>query len=264
VKLQGLISALGLAALLALLALPAGGLQRSSLAQEATSLSIDAIPEGNSDTSVAEIDDCASTQKGDTFDVDLIIEDVVDLLAWEINISYDPEILEVRDSDADMFQGANEGSVVQDLSESTPDDDGRYLLQSVDAADPISPDSGSGVLARLTFRAIGQGTSTLAADKLDLNEDGTPDRGALLRDVAGDIIGDEDGDTLFDGLVHGAEIRVGESCPDQAASTAVRLSEEGGGLNVALVVGLAVGGVAAVVLVVALAVFLRRRRGASP
>lgn len=226
------------------------------LAQEPTSLSIDVIPTDNTPTSVAQIDSCALAQDGDTFDIDLIIENVTDLLAWELLISYDPEVLEVLDKDATLFQGANSGSDIFDLSEETPDDDGIYLLQSFDAAEPDSPDSGSGVLARLQLKAIGPGISPLTIDKPDLDGDGTPDQGPLLRNVAGDIMGDDDGDTLFDGPVSNAEIRVGETCPGAALGATV-LTSDNGGISLALLIGAIVGGVAAVVL--AAMVIMRRR-----
>lgn len=258
-----LTTALSVATLLVLIVLVTGPAPQPSHAQEATSISIDAIPDGDTPASVVAIETCASAQEGDTFDVDLIIEDVTDLLAWEITVSYNPDVLEVHDSDTEMFQAANEGSQVLNLSEPTPDVDGQYILQSVDAADPVSPDSGSGVLARLTFKAVGAGVSMLSMEKVDLNDDGTLDRGPFLRDVAGEVIGDEDGDTLFDGPLNDAEIRVGEPCPGQAAA-AVRQSGDGGGTSVTLVAGLALGGLAVVALAAGTIVFLRRRTRAAP
>ena len=243
--------------LITLIASPSGPTSLP-LAQEPASLGIDVIPTDNTPTSVVQIDSCASAQEGDTFDIDLIIENVTDLLAWELLISYDPEVLEIRDKDATLFQGANSGSDVFDLSEETPDDDGLYLLQSFDAADPESPDSGSGVLARLTLKATGAGTSPLTIAKPDLDGDGTPDRGPLLRNVAGDIIGDDDGDTLFDGPASSAEIRVGETCPGAALGATV-LTSDNGGISLALLIGAIAGGVAAVVLA---AMVLMRRRAA--
>ena len=264
-KTFGLTAALSVAALLILLALPAGGVPRSSLAQEATSLSIDVIPEGNTATTLGPIDPCASAKKGQSFNVDLVIQDTTDLLAWEISISYDPEVLVVRDRDAEQFQAANEGSRILDLSEETPDDDGRYLLQSVDTADPASGDSGSGVLARLIFKAKSSGVSQITIDKVDLNDDGKLDRAPFLRNVDAEPIGDEDGDTFFDGPTASAEIQVGQPCPGQAdAMVQVVDDVDGGGTNVALVVAAVLGGLAIAALAVALAVFLLRRRRASP
>ena len=258
------VATFGAAALLVLLGFAQDGAPQLSHAQDGTSISIDAIPEGDAPASVATIETCASAQEGETFDVDLVIEDVAELLAWEITISYEPDVLEVSATDVEMFQAANEGSQVLDLSEPTPDHDGNYILQSVDSADPPSPDSGSGILARITFKAVGTGTSVLSAEKTDLNDDGTLDRGPFLRDVAGEVIGDEDGDTLFDGPVSDAEIRVGQPCPGQESATAIRRSKDDGGTSVALVVGLALGGLAVVAIGAAAVVFFRRRARAAP
>lgn len=234
-----------------------------TLAQAPTSLSIDVIPTDNTATSVVKIDTCASAQNGDVFDIDIVIENVTDLLAWELYLSYDPAVLEVQDHDAAMFQDANQESEVIDLSEGTPDDDGRYLIQSFDSADPSSPDSGSGVLARITLKAQGEGISPVSITEVDLNDDGTPDQGPLLRDVAGEIIGDEDGDTFFDGQTNGAEIRIGELCADPDAKAAVQNRDDSSGVSAGVVVGAVLGGLAAVALMIGLVVVLRRRRATS-
>lgn len=245
-------------------ALSAVGLGGRLLAQGPTSLSVDVIPTGNTPTSVASIEPCASASKGDEFNVDIIIQDVTDLLAWEMVVSYDPNVLQVIASDAQMFQSADGASRVLDLSETIepgPDDDGRYHLQSVDTADPPAPDSGSGVLARLTFKAVGEGTSPISLAKLDLDEDGTPDQGILLRDVDAEVIGDRDGDTLFDGPVADGEIRVGERCPDAAEAVVEALNSDDS-ISIALVAGVAGGGFAGLIMVGTLAAILLRRRAA--
>ena len=245
-----------------LFALLAGGLPSLSFAQgQRPSLAIDAIPDGDTLTSVAQIDSCASAQEGDTFNIDLIIEDVTDLLAWEVGISYDPNVLEVRERDVQMFQATNRGSQVLDTSNETPSNSGRYVASAVDVADPASPDSGSGVLARITLKAVGTGTSSLSLEKIDLDDDDSPDQGPFLRDVAGETIGDDDGDTFFDGSTTDAEIRVGEPCPGQAEAAVQSLDE--GDTNYGLVVGIAGGVVAGLLAAGALAAFVLRRRGAD-
>ncbi len=193
-----------------------------------TRLAIDVLPAGNKATEIDTIEDCAAADVGDVFLVDIVIENVEDLLAWEIPLRYDPEVLSVTDRDVVVFQDANSGSNVIDLSAATPDTSGRYVLESVDAADPATDDSGSGVLAHVTMTAIGEGTSPLTMAKLDLDGDGDFDQGAFMRNVDGEIIGDDEGaDTLFDGPTAGAEIRVGSECPD-APGARVELVSAGG------------------------------------
>jgi hypothetical protein len=228
-------------AVAALLVIAAGvlmteGTEVSHSQEPATSLGIDADPTGNSADSLGPRDECISVNQGDTFDVDVTIEDVSELLAWEAFLTYEPDIIEVLERDAELFQAADGASTIFDLSQSTPDSDGRYGMGAVDTADPVAPDSGSGVLARLTLRAKGTGTSSLALPQIDLNEDTVPDRGPTLKNVAGDVIGDEDEDGIFDGSVSDAEVVVGSPC--QAG--------DGDGFPW-LIVGLVLAGVAVVV-----------------
>ncbi|MBI2913406.1 MAG: hypothetical protein HYY03_05750 [Chloroflexi bacterium] len=250
-------------AILFTLAWSLGGLASATVSQAPTRLGIDVIPTGSTPTALGQIDSCASAERGDSFDIDLVIENVTDLLAWEIGISYDPAVLEVEDHDTEMFQAANPGSEVVDLSATTTGPAGRYLLQSLDTADPPSPDSGSGVLARLTLKAKGAGVSPLKIDKPDLNGDGQPDQGPFLRNADVEPIGDDDGDTFFDGPVSDAEIRVGEPCPGTAAGAEVETVGGDGGIDLALVIAGTAGGAAILVLAGVLAALLLRRRRAG-
>ena len=190
-----------------------------------TTLAVDAVPTGNEATSPDEINDCAGADEGDNFIVDVIIREVTDLLAFDIAVSFDGDVLTVVDRDVEMFLEASEGSVIVDGSAETPNDNGLYQVQAVDTADPLSPDSGSGVLFRLTFEATAEGVSPITIEPVDLDGNGEPDRGVFLRDVNADVIGDEDNDTLFDGPVAGAEIMVGDDCPD---GSRVVLDADGG------------------------------------
>ncbi|TET53069.1 MAG: hypothetical protein E3J64_04125, partial [Anaerolineales bacterium] len=142
-----------------------------STAQTRSSIGVDADPAGNTATSLGPIDSCVSVSTGDTFDVDILITDVVDLLAWEVYFVYDGSIISIVDHDVQMFQAANEGSNIFDLSEVLPDLDARYGLAAADLAQPPAPDSGSGVLARLTLKAVGPGLSPASLTPIDINDD---------------------------------------------------------------------------------------------
>jgi hypothetical protein len=204
---------------------------------DSPAIGIDANPDGNTATSLGPRDECVSVSSGDTMQVDIFVDDVTDLLAWEAYFKYDPAVLEVSDRDLQFFQAANQGSELTDLSEDTPDTDGLYLLQAVDTADPPAPDSGSGVLARLTLTAVGPGVSAVSLPQIDLDADGEPDVGPLLRNADAEIIGDETGDTFFDGPNHSAQIAVDEACPD-----------EDDGVDLALIIGPIAGGIGALLL----------------
>jgi hypothetical protein len=176
-------------------------------------LALDVDPTGNGPAKIGSVDTCVSVAKSDSFQIDILIENVKDLLAWEVYFQYDPAILQVTQRDVRLFQQANPGSSVYDLSEKVPDDDGVYRLSAADTSFPPTPDSDSGVLAELTLNALGSGTSDLSLASQDLDGDGKPDRGPFLRDADTNIIGDLNGDTFFDGEMHGAQIAVDRPCP---------------------------------------------------
>ncbi len=188
---------------------------------EGPSLAIDAGPEGNGPTSIATIQDCVSAPLGARFEIDVLIRDVEDLLAWELELEYDPTIIVVVDHDVRLFQGANPGSAPIDLSARVPDDSGYHSLSAVESSDPPAVDSGTGVLARVTLEAVGEGESPLRLGDRDINEDGTLDRGTLLKNVDAEVIGDETGDSFFDGPRGEAIAVVGDDCPAGSSSVSV-------------------------------------------
>jgi hypothetical protein len=184
-----------------------------STAQTRSSIGVDADPAGNTATSLGPIDSCVSVSTGDTFDVDILVADAVDLLAWEVYFIYDGSIISIVDHDVHMFQAADGVSNVFDLSEVLPDLDARYGVAAADLADPPAPDSGSGVLARLTLKAEGPGISPANIPLIDVNNDGKIDLGPFLNDLRGDPIDDVDADGFFDGQIFAAQIAVDTACP---------------------------------------------------
>ena len=95
-----------------------------------TKLAIDTVITGNEPTKPGNIDACARANVGDTFQIDVVIKGVKDLLAWELPLSYDPQLLKVVDRDVKLFQQANSGSQVLDASAQTPDNTGVYQASS--------------------------------------------------------------------------------------------------------------------------------------
>ncbi len=225
-------------------------------AQE-TSIGIDANPTGNTATSLGAIDSCVAVASGATFDVDLFVRDVNSLSAWEVYLDTDPNIVHVVDKDVNLFLASATGSNIFDESGKTPDTSGLYTLGAADTADPLAPDSGSGVLARVTLQAVGAGVSPLRVAVRDLNEDGTLDRAPLLRDAKAESIGDTNGDTYFDGPIENAQVAVGLACADAGSVNA----DDNGDDNVVWIVVATVAAVALVALGGLAVVRLRRRRG---
>lgn len=242
----------------------AGVLQPTAGAAQtaAPSLGVDADPTGNTATSLGTLESCVAIKTGDTQEIDIYVKGVEGLLAWEAPLEYDPAVLEIVERDVKLFQAANEGSAVQDVSEELPDKDGRYLLAAFDSADPDSPDSGSGALARVTVKAIGPGVSEVALPLTDLNGDEAPDKGPFMRSVGGEPIADTNGDTLFDGQITGAQVAVDESCsgmPLPGTTPTAQPAGDGDGVSTTLIAGLAAGGGALLLLGLA-GLWLRSRR----
>jgi len=212
----GVLAGLLLAAAASLAAVLASG---ETAAQAPVTMGVDADPTGNTATSLGPTDPCVSVSTGDTFEVDLFITDVADLVAWEAYFEYDMTVVNVVGRDVMMFEAADPRSRVFDLSEALPDIDGRYRMSIADFAEPPAPESGSGTLGRLTLKAVGAGISPANILVLDIDSDGKRDAGPFLTSAAtGEPIGDVDGNGVFDGPISQAQIAVDTACPATTAS----------------------------------------------
>lgn len=187
-----------------------------------TTLAVDVNTDGNTSTALGTRDLCAQVSAGDTFQVDVTIENVTALTALEAFITYDENVVTVTDRKVkDQFLASAGESNVFDASESVPDVDGRYRMEAaiIPADDPIGAD-GSGVLARLTLEAKGPGVTTLS---LTPSQTDIPDRpvAATLTNVNAAQIGDSDGDSYFDGPILDAQVAVDQACPGQVSNPTV-------------------------------------------
>ena len=239
-------------------ALPIAFTFADASAQETPSLAVDVGIEGNAPLEVSRIEDCISVDVGDKFEIDFVIDGITDLLAWEASLSYEPGVVVVVEHNVKLFQEGNVGSSVIDVSPSqVPDDSGFHTLSALESSDPPAVDSGAGTLARLTLEARGEGESQLEFGARDIDGDGEEDRGTLLKDVDAMDIGDEDGDSLFDGEQADALVVVGDECPEGSTVAEAGGSDSGGSSS-----WLIIGGAAAVALVVGVAggwlLFFRR------
>lgn len=247
------------ALLLSIVALAAPPVSVPAAGQEPLAIGIDANAEGNGPLTLSTIDPRVSVCRGDVFDVDIFIRDVEELLAWEVYVGFDPAVLEVVGRDVEMFLAGNPGSSVLDVSGRVPDP-GLYQVAAADTSDPPTPDSGSGVLFRLSVRALNSGTSDIELIVRDVDGDGLADLGPLLRNVDADVLGDTNGDSIFDGPIEGAEVAVDTDCDGAAPDSTPTASSDGGGVSPALIAIAAAGG--AVALLIAGVVAFRLVRGA--
>jgi hypothetical protein len=219
------------------------------------SAGIDADPEGNTATGLGDIDSCIEVSTGDTFEIDLFVMEVDDLIAWSADLQFDQAIVRVTDRDVEQILAAADGSIVFDSSDQTPSDDGRYTAAAVNTADSPQPSSGSGVLARITLEAVGPGLTTLSVAATDIDGNGTVERGLLLRNLDGSIIGDEDGDGNFDGTVSDASVAVDASCDDAPVTNDDASSDSWIWIVVAVAIAIAIGA--------AIVALLARRRASQ-
>jgi len=173
--------------------------------QGLTTLGVDANPAwspANTATSLGSIENCRSVGLNDSFQIDVYVTDVVDLLAWNTYLQYNGAVVNVTGVNVQMFQAANPGSNVFNASDPTPDSDGTYYVSAAELG-VATQDSGTGVLARITLLAVGPGISPAnLISPILKNKDNQP-------------IGDVNGDSVFDGPVSNAEVRVNQLCPGE-------------------------------------------------
>ena len=177
-------------------------------AQGPVELGTDTDPDGNTATSLGARDACVSVHTDDTFEFDIVVSDVHELVAWELYLRFDPSIVEVVDADMDdTFLDSNPGSSLIKKSEFYV---GRHFLGAADRR--LLGASGSGILARVTLHAKAPGTSNAEIFYFDFDGDGGDDFGPRLTDSEGTALGDVTGDRVFDGPTYHARIAVDESC----------------------------------------------------
>jgi hypothetical protein len=206
-KTLGGLLAVALIAAVAGVALLSGG-QDTSRASPSVEIGVDTDISGNGATSLGTPQSSRTVNCGDTFEVDLFIKEVTDLLAWSLRLEYDPSVVRIVGQDVQMFQAANAGSDVRDRSLGDPALDrglggGYYDVTGGDIAEPHEDfvDSGSGVLARLTLAAIGNGNSPVNPLSPDLFGWILTENGYQLASI--DV-----------GSMSDAEVEVGGSCVD--------------------------------------------------
>ena len=96
---------------------------------------------------------------GETFKVNLTVTNVANLYGWQVNITFNPGILNVASTDEGPFlKQVNETVVMKRVS-----NDGGFLLLSASFTVPFPTQgaTGSGLLATVTFTVTGQGASSL-------------------------------------------------------------------------------------------------------
>ena len=195
---------------------------RLSRAQGPTSLGIDLVSDGNSGALLDSVQDCVEVQVGDLFPLDVFVRDAHELRAFELRFDFDPGIIQIVDPGFNMFllSTAPVGKIFPSLFEVDNISAGHpYFLAAAEFRG--TPDSGSGVLARLTMEALAPGRSPVTI--------------VTEPSFFSPRLTDADGNALFQGPVSGGEVSVGEPCspssstPDPSPESGSTPTSEGEG-----------------------------------
>jgi hypothetical protein len=136
--------------------------QGTTQASPGVTLGTDLNTAGNTATSLGSIETSRTVACGETFDIDLYITDVTNLMVWDMVLVHEPNVLYVAKRDVEMFLAGAPGSEVNDNSYGDRTLTGNYELGANEIAQTPPMHSGSGALVRLTLQAKGEGTSSLS------------------------------------------------------------------------------------------------------
>jgi hypothetical protein len=195
------------------------GNDRQAHANHNVEFGVDVNTSGNSTTAVGTIDTCRVVSQGQTFNIDIVIKNVNNLIATEAYFQYNPALLTIQTRSSMVgsdvttggtFQSTQAGSSVFYTGDTLPDSDGIFKIGGVDSGN-VNGDTGQGVVIRLGVKAkIASGVSYAKVSKIDANGDGVADFGIILRDYQSNLIGDTgDADPFFDGTTYNSAIIVG-------------------------------------------------------
>ena len=122
----------------------------------------------NTATSLGSLKRCNTLTSGGSLTIDIAADGVPlvgdaggGIIAFQFVLHYDPAKVKVSASNHDMLLAANAGSSLVSLGDATPDADGSFLVAVTDFGLSTTPESGSGVLARITLEGVAPGVSSL-------------------------------------------------------------------------------------------------------
>ncbi len=187
-------------------------------------IGIDMQPATNDPASLGRLQPCVGVDIGETFTADIFIANAESLTAWELRLDYNPQVVAIESADYNQLLLTTQpaGTVFPSLFEE--EQYGRQFMAATEING--SPDTGSGVLAHLTLKATGEGSSTLriATDPLAI--------GPRITGAGGAPIGDSTGDGVWDGAITSGEVVVGDACtPATPIPTPPPANNDGSGLS---------------------------------
>ncbi len=128
----------------------------------------------NTATSLGPRETCLQIEPGATVDVDVTVAAIPTdrpMTAYQVQLFYNPAIVNVTASDFALLLAANEGSKpLPALTDPLPDSDGSFQVAALDFS--TSPgETGPGVLTRVTLTAVGSGVSNLSPANFNIRDD---------------------------------------------------------------------------------------------
>jgi hypothetical protein len=160
-------------------------------------------PVSGSSAASAGVDTCVEVDVGDTFQADVFATNLQSLAHFELRIDFDPSILSFDKEAVDFnhFLAKDGGSArFPQVEEEKP---GRWFIA---AADSSAPDHGTGTLARVTFKALKKGTSSVS-----IAAQPTVYR-PIIEGAQQVFIADDNGDSYWDGQLSNGKAAVGTTC----------------------------------------------------
>jgi hypothetical protein len=160
----------------------------------------------NSASLIGSPETCIETPLGAPVDVDVtvsaipaVVAGVGGLIGYDFNLNYSPSQFRVIGLNGWMLLGANSGSQQFSLGDPVPDSDGIFRVAVTDSGSSTTPESGAGVLARITLESLATGLSNIN----------------LLFTQSGNLVGAGAGGSTQEYFVNpiGATIAVDTSCP---------------------------------------------------
>ena len=136
-------------------------------------IAVDVNTAGNTATSLGLTDTCVRIEPGATVVVDIVVDAIPTdrpMTAFQLELLYDPAIVNVTANDVAMLLATNADFNPQYVGNPLPDTDGDFLVAVADFT--MSPgDTGPGVLSRITLSAVGSGVTNLSPAGIDIRDD---------------------------------------------------------------------------------------------
>jgi len=146
------------------------------------------------DATLSILPNSQNVRSGDTFTVEIAVANVTELAAFEFTLSFDPGILRVEGASDGGFLGSTGREVWCEAPITETPSSVRFGCNTIGNPDTEVLPGGSGVLATVTFAAIGEGVSPLTFGPIQMTDNWGEDRPVppTANEAAVRVVGPED------------------------------------------------------------------------